>query len=189
MHKVKELWNRVIFREPVEPETVFENRLSSTEIKDGYLNLSNMDIPPRCFVDAELIHVVMINVRGTNEHPVIFRCRQRRTKGKKGKMFKRQRFWPVGFGLKEWFRKQGIEKSDLILLAVSQSSNYLIFRAIRPRTLLIVHDRRANQRRDLERRFDDRRHTLVLVSLERRLKERRRLDRRNQERRTKKLIS
>lgn len=189
MHKVKELWNRIIFREPVEPEAVFENRLSATEIKDGYLNLSNLDIPPRCYVDAELIRVVMINVRGTNEHPVIFRCRQRRAKGKKGKIFKRQRFWPVDFGLKEWFHKQGIEKSDLILLAVSQNSNYLIFRAIRPRTLLIVHDRRSNQRRDLERRFDDRRHTIVHVSAERRHRERRRTERRNLERRKKALIS
>jgi len=183
MHKVKELWNRVIFREAVEPESVYENRLSSTEVRDGYLNLSNMDIPPRCYIDNELLHVVMINVNGQSEEPVTFRCRQRRAKGKKGKIFKRQRFWPVGFGLKEWFRKEGIEAGDLILMAVATSCNYLIFRAIRPKTLLILHDRRVNERRDLERRFEDRRKTIVHVSVERRVRERRRSDRRSVERR------
>jgi hypothetical protein len=183
MHKVKELWNRVVFREAVEPDSVYENRLSATEVSDGYLNLSNMDVPPRCYIDNELLHVVMINVSGKNEEPVTFRCRQRRAKGKKGKVFKRQRFWPVGFGLKEWFGKQGIESGDLILMAVAIDCNYLIFRAIRPKTFLILHDRRVNERRDLERRFDDRRHTLVHVSNERRAKERRRNDRRTDERR------
>ncbi|MCD4812203.1 hypothetical protein K8S19_00700 [bacterium] len=187
MHKVKELWNRVIFREVVESESVYENRLSMTEVGDGYLNLSNMDIPPRCHIDDELLHVVMIDVNGKFEEPVTFRCRQRKAKGKKGKVFKRQRFWPVGFGLKEWFKKQGVENGDLILMAVSTSANYLIFRAIRPKTLLILHDRRANERRDLERRFDDRRNTLVHVSMERRIRDRRNLERRNEERRIAKL--
>jgi hypothetical protein len=183
MHKIKDFWNRVLFHEPVEPESVCENRLSATELKDGYLNLSNMGIPARCFFQDELIHVLLIDIHGQSEEPVVFRCRQRKAKGKKGQTFKRQRFWPVRFNLKAWFHTQGIETGDLVLLAVTQSSNYLIFRAIRPKTLLIVHDRRANERRDLERRFDDRRQTLVHVSLERRRRERRRKDRRLSERR------
>ncbi|MCK5242676.1 hypothetical protein KAR34_09510 [bacterium] len=183
MHKVKELWNRVVFREAVEPDSVYENRLSTTEVNDGYLNLSNMDIPPRCYIDNELLHVVMINVNGKNEEPVTFRCLQRRATGKKGKVFKRQRFWPIGFGLKEWFHKQGVETGDLILMAVATKCNYLIFRAIRPKTFIILHDRRNDERRDLERRFDDRRNTIVHVSNDRRAKERRRLDRRTLERR------
>ncbi|MEW6516157.1 MAG: hypothetical protein AB1439_04545 [candidate division FCPU426 bacterium] len=183
MHKVKDFWNRVLFHEAVEPESVCENRLSATELKDGYLNLSNLDIPARCFFQDELIHVLMIDIHGKSEEPAVFRCRQRKSKGKKGQVFKRQRFWPAGFNLKAWFQKQGVETGDLVLLAVAQASNYLIFRAIRPKTLLIVHDRRANERRDLERRFDDRRKTLVHVGLERRQRERRRKDRRLSERR------
>jgi|GEM_PF-6174145 len=183
MHKVKDFWNRIIFRESVDPESVFENRLSPTEVKDGYLNLSNMDIPPRCFVDQEIINVVMINVAGRREDPVTYRCRQRKAKGKKGKLFKRQRFWPLGFGLKEWFQKQGIAAGDLILMAVGAESNYLIFRAIRPKTLLMLHDRRATERRDLERRFEDRRKTIVHLSIERRKGDRRRSDRRTSDRR------
>ncbi|MBN1596079.1 hypothetical protein JW933_09160 [candidate division FCPU426 bacterium] len=188
MHKVKELWNRVLFREAVDPDSVYENRLSPTEVADGYLNLSNMDVPPRCYLDEELLQVVMINVNGKSEEPVTYRCRQRRTKGKKGKVFKRQRFWPVGFGLKEWFKKQGIEVGDLILMAVALESKYLIFRAIRPKTLLIVHDRREQERRDLERRFDDRRKTIIHVAYERRRRERRRQDRRTNERRKASLL-
>jgi hypothetical protein len=183
MHKVKEFWNRIIFREAVDPESVFENRLSPTEVKDGYLNLSNMDIPPRCFVDQDIINVVMINVAGDREESVTFRCRQRKAKGKKGQLFKRQRFWPLGFGLKEWFQKQDISSGDLILMAVSTEKSYLIFRAIRPKTLLMLHDRRASERRDLERRFDDRRQTIVHLSMERRKKDRRRSDRRTSDRR------
>jgi hypothetical protein len=188
MHKVKEFWNRVMFHEPVEPESVYENRLSATEVKDGYLNLSNMDIPARCFVEKELLQVVMINIDGLAEETVTFRCRQRQVQGKKGKVFKRQRFWPLGFGLKEWFQKGGITSGDLILMAVSLVSNYLVFRAIRPKTLLIVHDRRAQERRDLERRFDDRRQTLVHVSFERRKRDRRSADRRRGDRRKTSLI-
>lgn len=185
MHKVKELWNRIIFHEPVEPESVFENRLSQTEVKDGYLNLSNMDIPPRYFVDDELIKVVMVNVDGSQEDPVMFRCRQKKATGKKGKVFKRQRFWPIEFGLKEWFQKQKIATGDLILMGISTKSSYLIFRAIKPKTILMLHDRRATERRDLERRFDDRRQTLLHVSVERRKGDRRRTDRRALERRNK----
>ncbi len=186
MHKVKELWNRILFREPVDPESVFENRLSQTEVKDGYLNLSNMNIPIRYFIDDETINVVMINVNGTEERPVTFRCRQRKTEGKKGKVFKRQRFWPVDFALKEWFQKQQISEGDLVLMAIAQKSNYLIFRTIKPKTLLMLHDRRNTERRALERRFDDdRRKTIVHVAVDRRQKDRRRKDRRANERRLK----
>lgn len=185
MHKVKDLWNRIIFREEVEPETVFENRLSLTEVKDGYLNLSNMNIPSRYFIDEEIINVVMIDVKGLEEQPVIFRCQQRKTHGKKGKVFKRQRFWPIDFGLKEWFHKQKIESGDIILMAISLKSRYLIFRAIRPKTLLMLNDRRLTERRDLERRFEDRRQTIIHVAVERRKKDRRRNERRAIERRNK----
>jgi hypothetical protein len=188
MHKVKEVWNRIFFRETVDPESVFENRLSPTEVKDGYLNLSNMDIPPRCFIDEELIHVGLINVNGDAEPTITFRCRQRRTRGKKGKVFKRQRFWPVDFDLKKWFKEQGITAGDLIIIAVSLHVNCLIFRAIRPKTLLMLHDRRASERRDVERRFDDRRQTLVHMSADRRRADRRRKERRDNERRLKNIL-
>jgi hypothetical protein len=183
MHKVKEFWNRIVFSEPVEPEDVYENRLSQTEFDDGYLNLSNMELPPRCYVNDELLNVVMINVAGSLEEPVQFRCRQKETVGKKGKTFKRQRFWPVGFSLHTWFVNEGLEPGDLILLGIASKSPYIIFRAIRPKTLLMLHDRRATERRDLERRFDDRRRTLVHLSIDRRKKERRNNDRRGNERR------
>ncbi len=182
MHKVKQFWNRIIFREEVDPEAVFENRLSSTEVKDGYLNLSNMDIP-NSYIRDELISVVMIDVDGKSEEPVTFRCRQRSAPGKKGVVFRRQRFWPVGFGLKEWFQQQEISAGDFILIAIASKSPYVIFRAFRPKTMLMLNDRRAALRRDLERRFDERRRTLVHTSLERRRKDRRRTDRRNLERR------
>jgi len=183
MHKVKQFWSTVIFREEVEPESVFENRLSPTEVKDGYLNLSNMDIPARCFYGEDLIHVVMINVDSDKEEPVTFRCHQRKSRGKRGKTYKRQRFWPVEFGLKEWFEAQQIDSGDLILMAVADESNYLIFRAIRPKSLLMLHDRRASERRALERRFENRRKTIVYVSMERRKRDRRDNERRTSERR------
>jgi hypothetical protein len=174
----------MIFREEVDPETVFENRLSGTEIKDGYLNLSNMDIPLN-YIKDEMISVVMIDVDGKTEEPVIFRCHQRQAPGKKGVVFKRQRFWPVGFGLKEWFKQQEILAGDFILMAVAFKNPYMIFRAFRPKTMLILNDRRASLRRDLERRFEERRRTLLHTSLERRKKERRSTERRNLERRLK----
>ncbi|MCK5219589.1 hypothetical protein KAR10_08705 [bacterium] len=183
MHKVKQFWNRIIFREEVDPEAVFENRLSGTEVKDGYLNLSNMDIP-LSYVRNELISVVMIDVDGKAEEPVTFRCRQRPAPGKKGMVFKRQRFWPVGFGLKEWFQQQEISAGDFILIAIATHSQYMIFRAFRPKTMLMLNDRRAAMRRDLERRFEERRSTLIYTSLERRKKERRSTERRNLERRS-----
>jgi hypothetical protein len=183
MHKVKQFWSNAIFREAVEPETVYENRLSATEVSDGYLNLSNMDIPARCFIEQHFIQVILINTHNEDESPVMFRCHERKTKGKKGKIFKRQRFWPVGFGLKEWFMKQQLITGDLILMAVSLKHNYLIFRAFRPKTLLLLHDRRATERRDLERRTDDRRQTMAYISMDRRRKDRRALERRNLERR------
>jgi hypothetical protein len=188
MHKVKQFWSQVIFREEVLPESVFENKLSQTEIKDGYLNLSNMDIPAYCFQQDDLMKVLMINIGGDAEEPVLFRCHQRKAAGKKGKIYKRQRFWPVGFGLKEWFAKQHIVSGDLILLAVSAKSHYLIFRAIRPTALMMLHDRRSSERRDLERRFDDRRRTLLYVPFERRKRDRRDNERRARERRQKRLM-
>lgn len=183
MHKVKQFWSSVIFREDVKPESVFENRLSSTEIKDGYLNLSNMDIPAYCFHENDIIKVVMININGDSEEPVLFRCHQRKAMGKRGKVYKRQRFWPMEFGLKEWFRRQHLEAGDLILMAVSDQCPYLIFRAIRPKSLMILHDRRSAERRALERRFDDRRRTLLYVPFERRKRDRRDTERRANERR------
>ena len=183
MHKVKQFWSQVIFREEVEPESVFENRLSPTEAKDGYLNLSNMDIPPRCYQGEDVIKVVMINTRGSAEEPVLFRCHQRRAKGKRGKVYKRQRFWPIGFGLKEWFGRQNMNAGDLILMGVATRADYLLFRAIRPASLIMRHDRRSDERRALERRFEDRRKTIVFVSVERRKRDRRATDRRNVERR------
>jgi hypothetical protein len=183
MHKVKQFWSKVIFREEVEPESVFENHLSPTEIKDGYLNLSNMDIPARCFQGEELIQVVLIDIGGDAEKPLTFRCHQRKSKGKRGRIYKRQRFWPVQFGLKEWFHRQRIEAGDLILMAVSSQNNYLIFRAIRPKALLMLHDRRNSERRGLERRFDGRRKTILHVTMERRRKDRRGHERRANERR------
>jgi hypothetical protein len=189
MHKVKQFWSQVIFREEVLPESVFENRLSPTELKDGYLNLSNMDIPAYCFQQDDLIKVLMINISGDSEEPVLFRCHQRKAAGKKGRTYKRQRFWPMGFGLKEWFAKQQIEAGDLILLAVSANSHYLIFRAIRPKALMMLHDRRAAERRDLERRFEDRRRMILYVPFERRKRDRRDNERRKRDRRLKRLTA
>jgi hypothetical protein len=144
-----------------------------------------MDIPSYCFQQDDLIKVVMINISGDNEEPVLFRCHQRKAAGKKGKTYKRQRFWPVGFGLKEWFAKQQIESGDLILLGVSALSHYLIFRAIRPKALMMLHDRRAAERRALERRFEDRRRMILYVPFERRKRDRRDNERRTRERRLK----
>jgi len=184
VHKVKQFWSAVVFREPVDPDTVYENRLSPTEVKDGYLNLSNLEIPARCFQQEDILKVVMINVSGDTEEPVLFRCHQRRTKGRHGKVYRRQRFWPVGFGLKDWFHKQSIVTGDLILIAVAEQSDYLLFRAIRPKAMLMLHDRRVSERRALERRFEDRRSTIVYVAVERRKRDRRDLERRTSDRRT-----
>jgi hypothetical protein len=183
MHKVKQFWSQVIFQEEVDPESVYENQLSPTEVKDGYLNLSNMDVPGRCQRGEDQIQVVLINVYGDKEAPVAFRCHERKAKGKRGKIYKRQRFWPVGFGLKEWFRGQRLEAGDLIFMAVATEHDHLVFRAIRPKALLMLHDRRAAERRALERRYDSRRRTIVHVSAERRRKDRRRDERRAAERR------
>lgn len=183
MHKVKELWNRAIFLEKVDPESVLENRLSPSEIEDGCLNLSNLEIPKRCFFEDTLIKVVLINTRGEQDGQVTFRCRERQAQGKKGITFKRQRFWPVNFSLKDWYAGQKIGTGDLIMIAVSERNEYLIFRAFRPKTVLIFHDRRDAERRWVERRLDDRRTTLVRMANERRTKERRRNDRRNLDRR------
>jgi hypothetical protein len=172
----------VIFREDVEAENVFENRLSPTEIKDGYLNLSNMVIPGRCFFDEDRIKVLMINTDGEAQG-VVFRCHERKASGKREKIYKRQRFWPVDFGLKEWFHHEQLGPGDLLLLAVSARNNYLIFRAIRPKTLMMLHDRRDTERRALERRFEDRRRTLVFLSVDRRRRDRRKDERRTNDRR------
>lgn len=185
MHKVKQFWSKAVFREDVDPESVFENHLSPTEVKDGYLNLSNMDIPARCFHDEDLIRVVLIDIEGETEENVTFRCHQRKSKGKRGKIYKRQRFWPVNFGLKEWFQRQNIEAGDLILMAVSSENNYLIFRAIRLKALFMLHDRRNAERRSLERRFENRRSTIVHMAVERRKRDRRGRERRSVERRQK----
>jgi len=85
--------------------------------------------------------------------------------------------------LKEWFEAQQIDSGDLILMAVADESNYLIFRAIRPKSLLMLHDRRKSERRALERRFENRRKTIVYVSMERRKRDRRDNERRTSERR------
>lgn len=183
MHKVKQFWSRVIFREEVDPESVYENQLSPTEVKDGYLNLSNLDVPGRCQRGEDQIQVVLINVYGEKEGPVIFRCHERKAKGKRGRVYKRQRFWPVGFGLKEWFHGQRLKAGDLIFMAVATEHDQLIFRALRPGDLLMLHDRRAAERRALERRYDSRRTTIVHVAVERRKKDRRRVERRTTERR------
>lgn len=186
MHKIKYFWSQVIFREDVEADNVFENRLSPTEIKDGYLNLSNMEIPGRCFFNQDQIKVLIINSAGDPQGPFTFRCHERKASGKKEKIYKRQRFWPVDFALKEWLHQERMNPGDFLLMAVATKNNYLIFRAIHPKTLLMLHDRRDVERRALERRFEDRRRTLVYLSVDRRRRDRRKderrlLDRRNPE--------